>query len=166
METTVRSASLLVLAAAAMVGAAACSDKPTTPIDPSPLTGLSRGESNDTIGTVPPPPAQATPGSFHGYVLGPGTGPDTMATAPRLEGITVTIYPYSGYVGNQPNVGDAVATMVTDANGWFESPVVDGGEYAVSFVPPASSIYRGMYVTTTIHAGSSGGNWWIILPRK
>lgn len=148
-----------------VVAGAACSDNPTT-VSPSVLRGLSQGESNDTVGTTPPPPTQATPGSFHGFVLGPGTGPDTMATAPRLQGVVVTAYPRLGYSGQEPKVGEAVATMSTDANGAFQSPTIPGGEYVVTFVPPENSIYRGVYVTTTIYDGSNGGNWWVVLPRK
>lgn len=149
----------------AVVAAAACADNPNT-IRPSVLRGLSQGESNDTVATTPPPPAEATPGSFHGYVLGPGTGPDTMATAPRLQGVVVTVYPFLGGSGQEPIVGEAVAAMTTDANGVFQSPTVPGGEYVVTFVPPENSIYRGVYVTTTIHDGSNSGNWWVVLPRK
>lgn len=153
------------LATVILVAAAACSDD-TTGIEPSILRGLSQGESNDTVGTTPPPPGEATPGSFHGFVLGPGTGPDTMATAPRLQGVVVTAYPLLGWSGQEPSVGDAAARMTTAANGEFQSPTIAGGEYVVTFVPPANSIYRGVYVTTTIHDGSDGGNWWVILPRK
>lgn len=153
------------LAALLLFAAAACSEKPTT-VEPSILRGLSQGESNDTVGTAPPPPTQATPGSFRGFVLGPGTGPDTMATAPRLEGIVVTAYRLLGWSGQEPSVSDAIATMTSDAGGTFQSPTIPGGEYVVTFVPPASSIYRGVYVTTTIHAASSDGNWWVVLPRK
>lgn len=154
-----------IVSAAVIIAAIACGDS-TTDVDSSILLGLSRAEANDTVTTTPPPPTQPTPGAFHGFVLGPGTGPDTMATAPRLQGVAVMAYPLLGYSGTQPQVGDVVASMVTDANGAFQSPTIAGGEYVVTFVPPLNSIYRGVYVTTTIHDGSSSGTWWIILPRK
>lgn len=163
MKTTLSIHSTLILGAA--VAALACGDTPTD-VDPSIILGLSKAEANDTVTTTPPPPSQASPGSFHGFVLGPGTGPDTMATAPRLQGIAVTAYPLLGWSGTEPQVGETAASLITDANGAFQSPTIPGGEYVVTFVPPANSIYRGVYVTTTIHEGSDGGNWWIILPRK
>lgn len=144
---------------------AACAEKSPTGIE-SILRGLSESQSNDTTGTVPPPPTNPTPGSFKGFVLGPGTGPDTMATAPRLQNVAVTVYPHLGWNGSDPRVGAVAASMVTNANGEFESPTLPGGEYLVTFVPPTGSIYRGVYVTTTIHAGSGGGNWWVVLPRN
>lgn len=143
----------------------ACAEKSPTGIDTI-LRGLSESQSNDTTGTVPPPPTNPTPGSFKGFVLGPGTGPDTMATAPRLQHVAVTVYPHLGWSGSEPRVGAMAASMVTNANGEFASPTLPGGEYVVTFVPPAGSVYRGVYVTTTIHSGSSGGNWWVVLPRN
>ena len=143
----------------------ACSESQPTDTGPAILAGLAESQSNDTTGTVPPPPSNPTPGSFKGYVLGPGTGPDTMATAPRLQNVAVTVYPSLGWSGTQPRPGDAVATMTTSASGEFQSPTLPGGEYIITFVPPAGSIYRGVYVTTTIHAGSSNGNWWVVLPK-
>lgn len=151
---------------AALIVAVACADEgPTTP-GPTTLMGLVEVESNDTIATQPPPEAPATPGAFHGFVLGHGTGPDTMATAPRLQGVVVTAYPHLGWNGSNPVVGEASATRTTDANGAFQFPVLPGGEYVVTFVPPASSTYGATFVTTTIHSGSDEGNWWVILPLK
>jgi len=156
----------LTLIAAVAIAASGCAESEPTDIQGTLLRGLSESQSNDTTGTVPPPPTNPTPGSFKGYVLGPGTGPDTMATAPRLEGVTVAVYPLEGWNGGEPDVGELAATMITNANGEFQSPTLEGGEYLITFVPPAAGIYRGVYVTTTIHAGSSSGNWWVVLPRK
>ena len=157
----------LTLALTATVAfASACAEKHPIDNGSSILAGLAESQSNDTTGTVPPPPTASTPGSFKGFVLGPGTGPDTMATAPRLQNVAVTVYPYLGWEGNEPRLGEVVATMTTNASGEFQSPTLPGGEYLITFVPPAGSIYRGVYVTTTIHAGSSGGNWWVVLPRN
>ena len=156
---------LTVALAATVAFASACAEKHPIDNGASILAGLAESQSNDTTGTVPPPPSSPTPGSFKGFVLGPGTGPDTMATAPRLQNVAVTVYPYLGWNGNEPRLGDVVATMTTNASGEFQSPTLPGGEYLITFVPPAGSIYRGVYVTTTIHAGSSNGNWWVVLPK-
>jgi hypothetical protein len=156
--------SALALAAATLV--ASCgSDAPTDP-QRNVLAGLELAESNDTVPTVPPPQAPPTPGFIHGFVLGFGTGPDTMATAPRLADVVVTAYPLLGWTGNTPQLGSAVAVRNTDATGHFEFSTLAGGEYVVTFVPPPSSAYRGSYVTTRIHSGSSEGTWWVFLPFR
>jgi len=88
-----------------------------------------------------------------------------MATAPRLQNVAITVYEHLGWTGSEPNLGDVAATMTSDANGAFESPTLPGGEYLITFIPPAATGYRGVWVTTTIHAGSSEGNWWVVLPK-
>ena len=90
--------------------ASACAEQHPIDNGSSILAGLAESQSNDTTGTVPPPPTAPTPGSFKGFVLGPGTGPDTMATAPRLQNVAVTVYPYLGWEGNQPRLGEVVAS--------------------------------------------------------
>lgn len=157
---------LALLVAASLAVITACSETPPTDISGSPLRDLVSAASNDTTGTVPPPPTSPTPGAFHGFVLGHGTGPDTMATAPRLQNVAITVYPHLGFNGSQPSVGSAVAAMTTNASGEFQSPTLPGGDYVITFVPPDNSEYRGVYVTTTIHAGSSNGNWWVVLALK
>ena len=158
-----RSVRLLCFALSAFGFAAACSD-PNDPPPVSILSGLSEGQSNDT--TTGTPPTQPSPGSIKGYVIGPGTGSDTIGTAPRLAGVAVTVYPHMGWNGQEPVVGTAAATLTTDVNGFFQSPTLEGGDYLVTFVPAAGSEYRGVYVPTTIHAGSATGTWWVILARK
>ena len=161
---TSRTRAALALAVLALA-AAACSEDGTPPGQPSVLAGMAQGESNDTTGGPPPTP-NPTPGSFSGYVLGPGTGPDTMATAPRIAGTTVTLYPHTGWKGTEPTVGPAAGTVTTNAEGYFAVGPVPGGEYVVTFVPPTNSIYRSVYVLTTVHQNSNTGTWWVVLPKK
>lgn len=167
MQLTTMGHGLGTLAMLGIVLAVACADGggPTV-TDSEILKGFAAAESNDTIATVPPPEAPPTPGAFHGFVLGHGTAPDTMSNAPRLEGVTVTAYPHLGWSGSDPVVGEAAAERTTDAQGAFQFPTLPGGDYIVTFVPPASSTYGNTYVTTTIHSGSDEGNWWVILPFK
>jgi hypothetical protein len=148
---------------------AACGSDDPTGSPSSPLNGLSQTEGRDSTGTsVPSPPPNATPGYFRGTVLGastPGSGGDTLATAPRVAGVTVTAYPRLS-TDPIPDVGAAVATVVTGADGKFQLPTLPGGEYVVTFTPPTSSIYSGVWVTTTAHSGSSEWPWWVVLPKK
>jgi hypothetical protein len=129
-----------------------------------PLAGLSRGNANDTI-VGNHTPGVTTPGSFHGYVIGTGTGPDTIATAPRIVGATITAYPHLGYDGETPRVGEAAGSVTTDANGFFQFPTIPGGDYVVTIRPPASSEYKGQYATTHISNVSNTGNWWVVLSK-
>ena len=154
---------LFIAAAVAVVAAAACSDDPASPSVPE-LAGLSRGNSNDTT-SGQTTPGTTTPGSFHGFVLGRGTGPDTIATAPRIVGATITAYPHLGFDGETPRVGAAVGSVTTDANGFFQFPTIPGGDYVVAIRPPAGSEYQGQYALTTISNISNTGNWWVVLSK-
>jgi hypothetical protein len=140
---------------------AACSDEQSTTPSSTVLAGLAQGESNDT--TTGQPSVGATPGAFHGFVMGRGTGPDTFATAPRINGATITAYPHLGFDGDTPRVGDAVASVTTDANGFFQFPTIPGGAYVVTIRPPAASGLQGQYALTTISSVSDSGNWWVVL---
>ena len=160
-------ASFLLGAVLTSLALTACSSVETTEIEePNVIAGLAEAASNDTTSGPPPTPANPTPGSFHGYVIGPGTGPDTIATAPRVAGTVITAYPHTGWVGSEPTVGPAAASVTADANGFFQTPTIPGGEYVVTFVPPSSSPFRGVFVMTTIFSGSSTGTWWVLLPFK
>ena len=158
-----RSRGFFIAAAVATIAVAACSEDPASPAS-SALAGLSPGNSNDTtVGN--PTPGTPTPGSFHGFVIGHGTGPDTIASAPRIVGATITAYPLLGYDGETPRVGDAVGSATTDANGFFEYATIPGGDYVVTIKPPVGSEYKGQYATTTISSVSSSGNWWVVLSK-
>ena len=147
----------------------ACSDGPTESED-SPLAGLAQRDAADSVGNpLPPPPTNPTPGSFHGTVLGPsepGSGNDSLATAPRVLGAVVTAYPVTGGTEVNPTLGNVAATVTTGADGKFQLPTLAGGTYVVTFNPPASSIYGGVWVTAATSANSNDHPWWVILWKK
>ena len=161
----------VLLGGAALV-VAACDGMLGDPIR-SPLDGLSYAVSADSAGNAPPdPPAgPSTPGYVHGTVVGPwdgaGSSDDSLANAPRIAGVTVAAYhlPESGTVTPE-NIGEMVASALTGADGKFTLPTIDGGPYAVTFTPPAGSIYGGVWVTGTIHSGSHEFPWWVVLWKK
>jgi hypothetical protein len=135
----------------------------------SPLSGLSAGATNDSS-PVTTPPANATPGSFHGTVMGhspfpPGT--DTLSALPRVVGARL-----AAYVHVQPSAGDTlgvgaqVASVTTDANGQFQFPTLAGALYIVTITPPAGSTYQGVWVTAVAQAHSADYPWWVVLPMK
>ena len=156
---------------ALLAAVVACSDDELTDPGASPIAGLVAKSATDSVGNAPPavPPGNATPGSFHGTVLGPsqpGAGNDSLQTAPRVAGATVTAYPVLGGDGANARLGAAVATALTGADGKFQLATLAGGEYTVTIVPPASGPYAGVWVTAIAHATSNVHPWWVVLPRK
>lgn len=144
-----------------------CTDG-TAPIA-SPLEGLSRITVDDTAGTgtLPPPPPLGT-GSLRGTVIGYKSGfGDTLATAKPLAGVRV-----SAYVRIDPTATDSIgvgtlaAMVVTTSGGVFQLPVLQAGEYIVTFTPPDSSKYRGGWSLGMANATSNASPWWIMLPEK
>jgi hypothetical protein len=136
----------------------------------SPLAGLNESPARDSTGAVPPPPVGALqPGDINGTVLGPspvGAGGDTLATAPRIAGVEITVYPVLDESGPLPEVGPPIASTATGADGKFSLPDLPGGPVVVTFEPPAASAYAGTWSTTVIHGGSGDHPWWVVLPRK
>src|SRR6185503_8915143 len=89
--------------------AIACSDNDPTGTENDPLAGLSQRAGQDSTGN-PLPPAPNTPvaGGFHGTVLGPstpGSGGDTLATAPRISGVVVKAFKVTGGTQADPELG-------------------------------------------------------------
>ena len=168
MKRLARPGFLLLFALAAGL-TAACSDSPTETED-SPLAGLAQREGTDSVGNhSPPPPANPTPGRFHGTVLGPaepGQGPDTLTTSPRVASVVVTAYPVIGGTQAAPELGAAEATTTTGSDGKFQLPQLAGGLYVVTFNPPSTSIYGGVWVTAATSANSNDHPWWVILWKK
>jgi len=157
----------LVVALTAGLFVAACSDSPTANQN-SPLTGLAQREGKDSTGNpLPPPPTNPTPGSFHGIVLGPSApgSTDTLATAPRIADVVVTAYPVTGGTQAVPTLGAAEQSVTAGADGKFQL-TLSGGDYVVTFNPPASSIYGGVWVTASTSANSNDWPWWVVLSRK
>lgn len=157
-------------AVAALGITVACgSDTSGTGPQAGPLTGLSAGATNDSS-PVTTPPANPTPGSFHGTVMGhspfpPGT--DTLSTLPRLVGARLTAYAHSQPTASDTlGVGDQVASVTTDANGQFHFPTLPGGLYIVTITPPAGAQYQGVWVVAIAHAHSDDYPWWVVLPLK
>lgn len=145
---------------AATLLAAACTDGSGP--NPSPLDGLVQYAGTDSIG-APPPPATGNPtaGYFRGTVVGPsapGAGNDSLATAPRIAGVTVSVY--------AELEGSPVASVVTGADGRFVLPTLPGGHYAVTFTPPINSPYGGVWATAPIHAASHTHPWWVVLWKR
>jgi hypothetical protein len=148
--------------------AIACSDG-TTETEESPLAGLAQRDGKDSVGNpLPPPPSTPTPGGFHGTVLGPsepGGVIDTLATAPRVAGVVVKAHKVIGGTQAEPELGPAEQTVTTGADGRF-ALTLSGGNYVVTFTPPASSIYGGVWVTASTSANSNDWPWWVILWKR
>jgi hypothetical protein len=157
------------LAFALLAGlAGACSDDSTGP-ENNPLAGLAQREGSDSAGNpLPPPPSTPAPGGFHGTVLGPsqpGTGGDTLATAPRISGVVVTAYKVTGGTEADPELGPAEQSVTTGADGKFQL-TLSGGTYVVTFNPPANGIYGGVWVTAATSSSSNDWPWWVVLWKK
>lgn len=147
--------------------AIACSDDSTGP-DDDPLAGLAQRDGLDSLGNpLPPPPTTPVAGGFRGTVLGPsnGSGGDTLATAPRVSGVVVRAHKVTGGTQADPELAAAEQTVTTGADGKF-SLTLSGGNYVVTFTPPASSAYNGVWVTASTSATSDDYPWWVILPNK
>lgn len=152
--------------------AAACGSATDSTPDASPLVGLSGIDAVDSAGhgvSVPLSPQGS--GYVRGTVLAPsppGAGNDSLQTAPRIAGVVIRIYPIVGNpIGANPTLGALLTTVTTDANGRFQTPVIDGtaGWHALTFTPPASAGYQAVWARTQFWTGSSDTPWWVTLPR-
>jgi hypothetical protein len=97
----------------------------------------------------------------------PGSGVDTISTAPRVGGARIAAFRVlSGGGSASPTLGPEVAAVLTGSDGKFTTPALEGGEYVFTITPPSGSIYQGVWVTTLIHPESSVYPWWVVLARK
>ena len=168
-STHIRFAPARVLLALAIVLAAACDSSVTDP-DPSPLSGLVRAFAEDSAGTPVEPP-EGTPGSgyFAGIVRGPntpGTSGDTLGTSPRISNVVIRAYPIIGGTGGSLELGPEVGSTTSDVDGAFTFPMISGGDYAVTFTPPAASGYTGTWVLARVDAQTHTFPWWVTLPKE
>lgn len=158
------------LAIALLIGAStlACAES-TGPDANDVLAGLVAAAPQDSAGgSVTPPTGTGGSGYFRGYVRGPnapGTGGDTLATSPRIAGVVVRAYPIVGGTSSGPELGALAGEVTTNAQGAFTFPTIPAGEYVVTFRPPASSGYQGIWVYGPIHSTSHEFPWWVTLPR-
>jgi hypothetical protein len=148
-----------------IITAGACSDSEPTGSGNDPLAGLAAATRGDNAPEQAPEPDSLGPGHFEGTLYGYEPGPDTLANAVRIEGARVTAYEREERNG-QVAAGDEVASVLTDAQGFWRLPTMPGGAYVVTFVPPASSPYRGGWTTAYAWRHSGDGQWHIMLPRK
>ena len=95
----------------------------------------------------------------------PGSGGDTLSTSPRVSGVVVTAYPVLGGTQAEPDLGPAEQSVTTGSDGKF-SLTLSGGNYVVTFTPPASGIYGGVWVTASTSTTSNDWPWWVILWKK
>ncbi len=160
------------LPTALLAFAAACGSATDSPTGASPLAGLSGVQAMDSTGNgVSLPAVPQGAGFVRGTVLAPslaGAGNDSLQTAMRIAGVVIRIYPIIGSpLEASPALGALAATVTTDANGRFQTPVFDGtaGWHALTFTPPAGAGYQSVWVRTQFWTGSSETPWWVTLPR-
>jgi hypothetical protein len=134
----------------------------------SPLAGLDQTAANDSS-VVGDSTFGSGPGFFRGTVMGPSTprqGNDSLATAPRIPGVVVTIYVKKPGHVDTVAVGDAKGSVTTGADGKFTLPTLPAGEYIITFVPPANSGYHGAYAFGPLREHSGDYPWWVVLAKK
>ena len=143
---------------------AACAHDSSTAPTGGPLAGLNETTSNDSASTTNQ--SNSGPGYFHGTVLGtPTPGPDSMATAPRIANVSVTIYQeVRTAAGIQ--AGTEMGSVLTNTAGQFTLPMLPAGDYVVTFVPPSDSPYHGMYASGPLNGNSPDYPWWVVLSKR
>jgi hypothetical protein len=147
---------------------AACAHDSSTAPTGGPLAGLSETTSNDSASDSASAYNQSNsgPGYFHGTVFGtPTPGPDSMATAPRIANVSVTIYQeVRTTAGIQ--AGTEMGSVLTNTAGQFTLPTLPAGDYVVTLVPPSDSPYHGMYASAPLNGNSPNYPWWVVLSKR
>lgn len=159
-----RSSVALVFIAVAIAAAASCSDRDPAAPESDPLAGLAAATRGDSAPERP----DSTPrgaGYFVGTLYGYEPGRDTLETAVRIEDARVTAFVRAEASG-EVVAGRQVATVLTDAQGFFRLPTLPAGEYVVTFVPPSTSPYRGGWTIAEAWQQSGDSPWFIMLQRK
>jgi len=147
------------------VSLAACSSDESTKPSTDPLVGLRSTSATDSAGNAPPATQPASgPGYFRGVVRASewSGGPDTLANSTRVANVQVTAYQRH----TDGSAGDMAGSTTTNANGEWQLATLPGGEYVVTFVPPSSSPYQGVWVTATASPSSHEWPWWVTLPKR
>ena len=154
-----------------LVAAVAC-DGSVGPDQRNPLRGVRQVSAADSTGSgVPQPLSPIGSGSVVGIVIGPsapGAGNDSLLSAPRIVGVVIRIHPVLGDDDPAaPTLGPVVATLTTDANGRFTTPVVGSTSlgHVLTFTPPSGSPYAAVWTRTQFWSNSAATPWWVMLPR-
>jgi len=160
------------LLATVIAVAAACGDSPQAPTPSNPLNGVVAQSAVDSAGNgIDQPLSPQGSGKVRGTVLAPsapGAGNDSLNTATRIAGVVIRIYPIIGSPDvATPTLGPLEATVTTDANGRFETPVISGaqGWHVLTFTPPAGTGYQAVWSRTQFWSQSAERPWWVTLPR-
>ena len=160
-----RSVVALTFAAVVMTALVACSDADPSGPTGDPLAGLAAATRGDSASGEAPDSSHLGPGFFIGTLYGYEPGPDTLASSVRIEGARVTAYVKAERDGSVV-AGEQVATVLTNAQGFFRLPTLPTGLYVVTFVPPVGSPFRGGWTTAQAWQQSGDMPWHIMLPKK
>ena len=154
-----------------LVAAVAC-DASVGPDQRNPLRGVRQVSALDsTGGGVPQPLSPIGSGAVVGTVIGPsapGAGNDSLLSAPRIAGVVIRIHPVLGDEDPAaPTLGPVVATLTTDANGRFATPVIGSTSlgHVLTFTPPSGSSSAAVWTRTQFWSNSAATPWWVMLPR-
>ena len=98
--------------------------------------------------------------------VAPGAGNDSLATAPRVANVTVTVDQETHGIEGEVESGALIRSVQTDANGQFQTTTVPAGDYVITFVPPAGSAYAGVYAFGHLSQSSSNYPWWLCYRRN
>ena len=171
------------MAFALAVGAvAACSNEPTDP--GTEFTGLTEvaiseneGGANRADTAIASPAscradsssvstAPCPGGHFEGFVTGAVAGTDSSDASNPVANVQVKVFAIQAWRGDVPLLGQVIASTITPADGSWKLPELPAGVYALTFLPPADSKYRGVWTLGTASPASSTHPWRIGLQLK
>ncbi len=105
-------------------------------------------------------------GHFEGFVTGAIAGTDSSDATNPVANVQVKVFAIDSWKGDIPVVGSLLGSAVTPADGSWKLPELPAGPYALMFLPPADSKYRGVWTLGTASPASSTHPWRIGLPLK